>query len=216
MCGRYFLSLSPEKLKQFFRTENVIDYIPPDPALPLQFAPLVVRRQNGDARMGLGRWGFLPTRTADDDRKLCADLKNARSETVHEKPTFQSSWVAGHRCLVPANGFNEWKTDGKRKTGYRVYSNEHSVFSMAGLWIKRGELVTFTVLTKEASPALHDIHQRMPVMFSPDQGLAWLSADEAQARGMIMHQALSENFRLEAMAQETRALSAQVGFDFGT
>lgn len=177
MCGRYFLSQLPRQLQTLFGTENVAEYNPTDAAVPQQFLPLIVRRKDGNFRMGLGRWGLLPSYAGGDDLVLCAKLKNARSETILEKRSFADLWRSGRRCLIPADGFYEWpEIKIKGHPPYRITVPGLGCLAFAGLWNKTGELVTFTVLTTSSAPELQQIHSRMPVMFAPDAGKAWLAA----------------------------------------
>lgn len=149
-------------------------------AAPLQDMPIIVK-----GRMGVARWGLLPPWMDADDKGLCAKMINARSETVSEKPAFRDAWGRGRRCLIPVNGFYEWKGEGDAKQAYYLHHKSADVIAFAGLWAKKDDLVTFTVLTKDADAAIADIHHRMPVMFTPDQAQDWFARDERGAFDMI-------------------------------
>lgn len=191
MCGRYFLFLSPERLQQLFGTQTVTDYNPSANITPLQSAPLIVRR-----RMGMGRWGLLPDYAPQDDKTLCAKLKNVRSETVAEKPSFANLWGQGRRCLIPASGFLEWPEEKiKGHPGYQMTLPEEE-FALAGLWTKRDDLVTFAVLTRAASPELSHIHSRMPVAFYPHQVDAWTDSTPDKALHMMAHESILSGWKI--------------------
>ncbi len=180
MCGRYAIFAAPHRLIELFGSEIIPNFPACYNAAPLQDHPIIVKNC-----IGLGRWGLLPPWAEEDDKGLCAKMINARSETVSEKPAFRDSWSKARRCLVPANGFYEWKGEGDAKQAYYLHHKTEDVIVFAGLWSKRDDLVTFTVLTKEADAPIADIHHRMPVMFTPAQGKEWLAADERGAFDMI-------------------------------
>lgn len=182
MCGRYTLYDAPHKLKDLFGTGNLPNFGARYNAAPLQEMPVIVKN-----KMGIARWGFLPPWAHTDDHGLCAKMINARSETVADKPSFIESWQKGRRCLIPANGYYEWQKDetSKQKQPYYITSSRHDCFAFAGLWSKHNDLVTFTILTKEADPAIAHLHHRMPIMLSPDEKEDWFTANTEGAAAII-------------------------------
>ena len=104
---------------------------------------------------------------------------NARSETLLEKPSFRQA-VQKRRCLIPANGFYEWRRDGKRKVPMWVQFKNRERFAFAGLWDcwidhETGKpLYTFTIITTHANALLRPVHDRMPVIYRKDIGRQWL------------------------------------------
>ena len=102
---------------------------------------------------------------------------NARSETVHEKPAFRMAFRY-RRCVIPVNGWFEWRREGGEKQPYWIRPRDAEMFSLAGLWERweKGEdpVETFTVLTTAASPALADIHHRQPVIVEEGDVDEWL------------------------------------------
>lgn len=188
MCGRYFLKLSPERLQQIFGTENSASYEVSANITPLQSVPVIVRR-----RMGMARWGLLPDYASDDDKTLCAKLKNARSETITDKQSFATLWQRGRRCLVPASGFYEWPEEKiKGHPPFKIYVQDEDAIAFAGLWTKRDDLVTFTILTQPAASSVSAIHSRMPVAFKLQHAYAWLDATPDQARMLIAHSSIAK------------------------
>jgi putative SOS response-associated peptidase YedK len=108
---------------------------------------------------------------------------NARAETAAEKPAFRQAFQR-RRCLVPADGFFEWKkvesSQGQQsKTPYWIHRADGGPFVMAGLW-ERWELQggsplhTFTILTADAVPEIRHIHPRMPVILPRESVEKWL------------------------------------------
>ncbi|HTK84077.1 MAG TPA: SOS response-associated peptidase [Patescibacteria group bacterium] len=163
MCGRYAIFAPPQKLKDLFGTENLLELPPRYNAAPGQELPVIVHN-----RAGLASWGF-------------GDMINARSETVSEKPLFRESWHRRRRCLIPANGFYEWKD----KQPFFINRPDQNCLALAGLWLKEKDGVKFVILTKAADGAIKYLHERMPVILRPDQANEWFSGDEVRARELI-------------------------------
>jgi len=156
------------------------EYPPRFNIAPSQDAPVIAQDQGG-RRMGLLRWGLVPFWAKDP--AIGHKMINARSETVDTKPAFRSAFER-RRCLVPADGFFEWKKGegGKTKVPHWIHRVDKGPFAMAGLWDRwepeEGEpLFSFTILTKQATPDLANIHPRMPVILSRDALDGWLDPD---------------------------------------
>lgn len=148
-------------------------------AAPTQRMP-VVRVFDGKRELVLLRWGLIPSWAKDP--KIGNSLINARGETVHEKPAFRSAFKA-RRCLVPADGFYEWrKLSGGSKQPYRITMADSSPFAFAGLWERwdKGDepLETFTIITTTANVLVAPIHDRMPVILDPADYDAWLESQD--------------------------------------
>ena len=114
---------------------------------------------------------------------------NARAESVAEKPAFRHA-LEKRRCIVPATGFYEWQGAPGHKQPYAVTFPDQPVFGFAGLWERwRPEgadpVETFAIVTTEANEAVASIHDRMPVILSPEQADTWLTGDAAQARAIL-------------------------------
>ncbi len=198
MCGRYAVFASLREICRRFGA------LPPDEtqaqgwkplynAAPMMDVPIIIRGQ-----MGFARWGFVPTWAKDEQN--AAKLINARSETIAEKPTFKDAWIKRRRCLIPANGFYEWKKQGADQGAYFIgpdYDVPHGtedmingnvVFGFAGLWEVWNDRVGFTILTRPARPSLEHIHAREPVIFSPQQADLWFNSDYGGAQTMMEEQ----------------------------
>ena len=183
MCGRYTLSVPLSNLVDAFDVPPPeFEYRPRFNIAPTQDVP-VVAQDEGGRRMGLLRWGLIPSWAKDP--AMGSRLINARSETVDQKPSFRSAFRR-RRCLVPADGFYEWRKDdgegggGKgTRTPYWIHRSSRAPFAFAGLWERweppQGDpLFTFTILTTEATPGLRPIHPRMPVILEGNALGRWL------------------------------------------
>ena len=96
--------------------------------------PIPVIRQNPKEpvrELSLVRWGLIPSWSKDPS--IAARMINARSETAATKPAFRDA-LKSRRCLIPADGFYEWKRDGKTKQPYCFEINEGELFAFAGIW----------------------------------------------------------------------------------
>lgn len=186
MCGRYSITTAPEAMRRLFAVTDMINLEPRYNMAPMQSAP-VIREREGARHMDRLRWGLVPGWAPDESR--AASLINARSETVAEKPAFRDAY-AKRRCLVPADGFYEWRKLGRNKQPYRVYLEGDRPFAFAGLWERweRGDepVETFTLLTTDADPRIEHIHHRMPVMLASEEEFGlWLDGDEDARKAIL-------------------------------
>ena len=184
MCGRYALYGPTSRLREQFGAN--IDELPPDlgpryNAAPMQMLPVIRQRPTGERVAHLLRWGLIPSWSKDES--IATKLINARGETVAEKPSFRSAYKA-RRCIVPANGFYEWKAVPEGKQPYYIHPAHGELFGFAGLWERwtkpdDGALDTFVVITTEANDAMRQLHERMPVILQPADYEPWLAKDTA-------------------------------------
>lgn len=179
MCGRATLAKKPKALEVRYKANFVkTDLEKKNPLPNYNIAPThwhpVVTNTDKDT-LQLFKWGLIPKWAKDN--KIASKLINARSETVLEKPAFKA--IASQRCIVPYDGFYEWKRNGKERIPYRIILTETPIFSVAGIWETwqnvQGETIpTFTVLTQPPNDLMRPIHDRMPAILSPEQELLWL------------------------------------------
>jgi len=123
------------------------------------------------------RWGMIPSWVSEVSTKYATF--NARLESVATKPTFRNAWNQGHRCLIPALGYYEWKKENGEKQPYFVQTADASPLAFAGLFEPgRGDNIpaSCTIITLPATGTLVDLHPRMPIMLGVDNALLWLSA----------------------------------------
>jgi putative SOS response-associated peptidase YedK len=182
MCGRYTLTADGESVRAAYGLVDApFDYRPRYNIAPQQDV-LVVANGRAGRRAGIMRWGLVPNwaETPADGARMI----NARSETVHERAAFRDAFER-RRCLIPADGFYEWRNAGGVKIPMRV-TRGGALFAFAGLWERwqRGDdapLYTCTILTTSPADAIASIHDRMPVMLRPEQYDLWLDPDSDAA-----------------------------------
>jgi putative SOS response-associated peptidase YedK len=175
MCGRYRLTHSYEELSECFATQGEVAVTPRYNIAPSQ--PVFVIRQQGGRRLSTLRWGLIPSWAKD--ASIGFKTINARAETVATTPSFREPFKL-QRCLIPADGFYEWKKNGKAKQPYCFEMTDGKLFAFAGLWDRwidsRGETVeSCTILTTTPNALLADVHDRMPVILRPDDYDLWLN-----------------------------------------
>jgi putative SOS response-associated peptidase YedK len=168
MCGR--MTLSKRELAEIadelaaVLEMDAAAYRPRYNIAPSDAHP-IVRVVNGRRRLELARWGFPPT---GPNRP---PLFNARSDTAPTKESFRAAFTGG-RCVVPADGFYEWKTTSDGRQPVWIHRADGKLLLMAGLW----EAGRFAVLTTPPNDLLRPIHDRMPALLSDSEAAAWLAA----------------------------------------
>jgi putative SOS response-associated peptidase YedK len=183
MCGRFTVTSSPEALRALYRYAEQPNFPPRYNVAPTQ--PIAtVRLHEGKRQFVLMRWGLLPSWVKDP--RTFTLLINARGESVCDKPAFRAA-MKRRRCLIPADGFYEWKAAGARKQPYYVRAKSGAPLTFAGLWEtwtgpNGEELDTATIVTTEANRMLSAIHGRMPAILQPEAFDLWLDCDHVDAR----------------------------------
>ena len=179
MCGRFTLFESDQVLSKEFGASRVLsgspryNIAPSQPVAVVRVSP--VDRVREIARL---RWGLIPSWSKDPS--IGSRLINARAETAAEKPAFRSAF-RHRRCLVPADGFYEWRKLDRGKQPFYIRMLDGRPFAFAGLWEQwktpeRETIETCTILTTDANDVLKPLHDRMPVIVSPGDYDAWLDA----------------------------------------
>ncbi len=178
MCGRYSLHASPDVLSREFGVPKAeaARLVARFNIAPSQPIAMVVAGPSAGRRLDHAIWGLIPSWSKDP--AIGARLINARSETVLEKPSFKASMLH-HRCLIPADGYYEWKKAGLHKQPYYFKEKSGQPFTMAGIWSDwsdgdGGQIRTCAILTREALGPVRAIHERMPVIIPPEARAAWL------------------------------------------
>ncbi len=181
MCGRFVGYRDLEAVRAQFPIDRVEATLTPNyNVAPTQMIPAIVR-QDDENVLRTFRWGLVPFWAKDPS--IGNKMINARSETVDSKPSFQNAFKK-RRCLIPADGFYEWKGQKGSKQPVFITLPDEKLFGFAGLWEiwddkGRAEepLYTCTIITTDASPSIKDIHNRMPVILKPETFEDWIKAD---------------------------------------
>lgn len=195
MCGRYTLKAKGVDLQR----ELHLDHEPVLEAryniAPTQAAPIVL--DANPRQLVTARWGFTPRWSTDVNEG--AKHINARAESLSERRMFQDAFLH-QRCLVPCDGFYEWRHHGKQSTPLYVHAPSHPLQTMAGLWTtwrspEGLEVVTFSIVTTAADAFMSRIHTRMPLFVAPGDRSTWL-APAARPRELetLLHRANATPF----------------------
>ncbi|MCR8634313.1 SOS response-associated peptidase [Paenibacillus radicis (ex Xue et al. 2023)] len=188
MCGRYTITVTLEELMLRFHLDmpTIKYHIPRYNVAPMQQVMAIVHDGEHN-RIGELRWGLVPSWAKD--AKSAASMINARSETLLEKPAFKSL-IHRKRCLIPADGFYEWKKEGTAKQPMRIVMKDRDIFSMAGLydtWLSQDgtKISTCTIITTAPNRLVEPIHNRMPVILRPEDEQTWLNRSNPDV-GLLM------------------------------
>jgi putative SOS response-associated peptidase YedK len=182
MCARFTIRAPAAQIAEFFNRPLPFDLRPRYNVAPTQEVLAVRLSPAGEREFVKLRWGLVTSWAKDP--KMGQKLINARSETVAEKPSFRSAVNHKRRCLIAADGFYEWKAEGKKKQPYLIRRPNGKPFAFAGLWESwRAEdgqdLESCALLTTEANAKIAPLHDRMPVILTEAADLErWLSADD--------------------------------------
>jgi len=204
MCGRFTLKTSPADLMRAFGLLEP----PPDLGARYNIAPsldILAIPNRGPRHAEVFRWGLVPSWAKDPS--IGHKLSNARAESALEKPSFRQA-LHKRRCLVPVDGFYEWRTEGKRKTPFYFSRHDGQPLALAGLWEvwrpplaandegprdpqrsldANGRLWSVCLLTTDANAVVADLHDRMPVVVQPADFERWLdpALDGAAVRELL-------------------------------
>ncbi len=180
MCGRFTLTSDMDLLLYRFSAilMSDLEYMPYYNIAPTQTILGVVKDAENTVLKPF-TWGLIPFWSKDP--KVGVKMINARSETIAQKPSFRNL-LPNRRCLIPATGFYEWMKVSRAKQPFYIRPKNDELFSFAGLWdswtAPSGETInSCTIITTEANDLIKPIHERMPVIFSPEQEQIWLDQD---------------------------------------
>jgi putative SOS response-associated peptidase YedK len=175
MCGRFNLIATKPQIMEHFRLQRLPDYQPDYNIPPGQKILCVVKLDDGSNKAVNLFWGLIPSWSKD--RKISSRLINARAETLTEKPSFRTAYQH-RRCLIPATGFFEWQTAETGKRPYHIHQPDNALFAFAGLWEhwehQQETVYSCSIITTAANNKIAPIHDRMPVIITPDLYNRWL------------------------------------------
>ncbi|MEQ1821787.1 MAG: SOS response-associated peptidase [Fimbriimonadaceae bacterium] len=222
MCARYTLKVGAQTVLDLFELSSYPDVPVRLNVCPTDSMPVVVQNRIGEREVRIMRWGLVPSWAKDI--KVGTQMINARSETIFEKPSFRSA-IDRRRCLIPADGFYEWKeiyeehTDlfGEAKKGkpkkkpYHITVQTQPLFAFAGIYEKwsnpadGGLIHTFSVITCPPNRLVETLHDRMPVILRWEDHGMWLDKklDDKQALVAMMTPYPAEEMKMEPVGPLT-------------
>jgi putative SOS response-associated peptidase YedK len=180
MCGRFFAIYGEDELRQRFGVSLRSNLEPRYNIAPTQPVLVVRKNERGVRDVAPMRWGLVPSWAKEVGTAV---LNNARAETLEDKPSFRGAYKY-RRGLLPASGWYEWRTEGKRKLPFAQQLPGREVLAFACLWEVwegRGEgswLETCTIVTMEALGPAAAVHHRMPVLVHPDNDALWINGTD--------------------------------------
>ena len=182
MCGRYCITTAPEALRALFRYREQPNFPARYNVAPTQPVP-IVRVVEGDRHFALVRWGLIPAWVKDP--RAFTLVINARGESVNEKASFRNA-MRRRRCLFPADGFYEWRQEGRAKRAFHARPRDGGAMAFAGLWEtwmgpNGEEMETAAIVTTTANRTLGAVHDRMPVVVPPEAFDLWLDCVNVDA-----------------------------------
>src|ERR1700691_3677111 len=184
MCARYVITSPADAVRALFEYDERPNFPPRYNVAPTQPIP-VVRLVDGKRSFALVRWGFLPAWVKDP--KMFSLLVNARGESVLDKLSSRNA-MRRRRCLVPTDGFYEWRTvrPGAPKRPHFVRPKSGGPVAFAGLWEtwigpSGEEIDTAAIVTTQANRTLAAVHDRMPVVIEPQAFNLWLDCANVDA-----------------------------------
>lgn len=177
MCGRFIITSPGKVLAAHFELNQDPEIIPHYNIAPTQeVAAIRLNLHSNNRWLTNLKWGLVPFWSKD--ASIGAKLINARCETLSERPACKAAFKS-RRCLIPANGFYEWRKDQGNKQPYLIQLTDGNLFAFAGLWEqwkgqKGAVLESCTIITTEANDLLKPIHDRMPVILKSKDYSLWL------------------------------------------
>lgn len=187
MCGRYVLKAALPDIARMLGMDIDVELEPSYNIAPTRAVPACRVEAAGPKQLAFLHWGLIPhwAKTPDTNYKMI----NARAETVAGKPAFRSAF-RHRRCLIPADGYYEWKSMQGRKQPYYFSMKDGKPFCFAGLWERwqpaEGEpLESCAIITTGANALGAQIHPRMPVILPEDDYAQWLDPKESDAARLL-------------------------------
>ncbi|MBN2459974.1 MAG: SOS response-associated peptidase [Candidatus Cloacimonetes bacterium] len=180
MCGRFALYSSVQAIMEYSKIlETTHKFRSSYNITPGQNIPAVIRSQNTDILADF-HWGLIPFWAPDT--KIGSKMINARAETINERPSFRNAFLK-RRCLIPANGFYEWRRQDKQP--YYIRIENRNIFMFAGIWEqwrdKTGHNIdSCCIITTLPNAVMENIHNRMPVILPREYEQHWLNDQDAE------------------------------------
>ncbi|MEM6683658.1 MAG: SOS response-associated peptidase [Pseudomonadota bacterium] len=179
MCGRFYLQLPIETMRQLFKVESRLNVPPRYNIAPTQDILVYSIQEEIGACLLPMRWGIVPSWAKDLPKTA---VFNARAETINQKPYFRGAY-RHHRCLIPADGWYEWANLTGSKIPYRMHAEDGGPLVFAGVcdaWSGadgNSFVVSAAIVTRPAVGTLENVHHRMPLLLSGTGRARWMDHD---------------------------------------
>ena len=205
MCGRFSLHTPESQIREAFNLEQT----EPQGLNPrFNIAPSqdihIVRDTDAGTEMTLARWGLVPSWSKESKSKY--STINARIESVSEKPTYRTPFKR-RRCLIPADGFYEWKVVNGNKVPHHIRMKDGKVFAFAGLWDhwegEDGSIESCTIIVMPSNEVMRPIHERMPAIIAPAHYDWWLDSRVTDKQEIMQYLTSAPSSQLTAYPVST-------------
>ncbi len=185
MCGRF-----ANHVKDMGRWADILGDWPGDVTTSYNIAPsadVAVFTEAGGSSM---RWGLIPAWSKTPQIKYAT--YNARAESLASKPAYRSAWKHCQRCLIPAQGYYEWQTEGGKKQPSYIRAANDAPLMFAGLWDQYDDgeqpIRSCTIITCPATTATAALHPRMPLIIGLNNAECWLKGDKAECADILIRE----------------------------
>ena len=205
MCGRFSLYTPESQIREAFNLEHTepLGLNPRFNIAPSQDIP-IVRDTDTGPEMTLARWGLVPSWSKESKSKY--STINARIESVSEKPTYRTPFKR-RRCLIPADGFYEWKVVNGNKVPHHIRMKDGKVFAFAGLWDhwegEDGSIESCTIIVMPSNEVMRPIHERMPAIIAPAHYDWWLDSRVTDKQEIMQYLTSAPSSQLTAYPVST-------------
>jgi putative SOS response-associated peptidase YedK len=210
MCGRFTRTRPVSRIAPLFDSLFDGEDEPPRYNIAPTQRIAAVREETDGRRLRMLRWGLVPRwakSLAEGNKHI-----NARAETITERPSYRDAYQK-RRCLIAADGFLEWRQQGKDKLPHYFRLKGNEVFGFAGLWERWKEIESCTIITTEANELVRPLHERMPVILHPKDYGRWLDPKEAAGdlRSLLVSYPadLMESFAVDRLVNSVRCDSPE-------
>ena len=194
MCGRKTLIKSKKAIIEELMIDDwqIEDYLPSYNIAPTQYSIVLIQDEGSNVAKSM-RWGLIPSWSKNDS--FSSKMINARFETLRVKPSFKDL-IYQKRCIVPSDGYYEWKKNGPHKTAYFINRKDNGLLLFAGLWelwsSPSGPIYSYTIITTKAQQDIAHIHNRMPVILDKSKVDNWINIEN---KSFEIQEAISQTER---------------------
>jgi putative SOS response-associated peptidase YedK len=209
MCGRFTLHTPAAQINEAFNLPDipVQDSAPRYNIAPSQSIPIIRDTETG-REMVMAQWGLVPGWSRE--RKTKYSTNNARIESVADKPTYRTPFRR-RRCLIPADGFYEWKQINGNRVPHHIRMRDGKVFAFAGLWDhwegEDGSIESCTIIVMPSNEVMQPVHARMPAIIAPAHYDLWLDARVTDKQEIMQYLTSAPSSQLTAYPVSTRVNS---------